>query len=182
MALSAGQMQEAVIKNLPEKTGKTLEQWIQIAQSFNLPKSNDILKKLKSEYGLGHVQAQTIVWRMNGDKPYIETKGYEEIIFKSTQTFGLYTKLKEIILRISNEVSVKPCKTYIPFYRKNQFAILTEKKGDLILGLDLNATQFPELQQAEKMGGSERINKMFVIKDENFSEIQKYIHTAFDNN
>jgi len=58
MALSAAQMQEAVINNLPEKTGKTLDEWISIAKGFSLSKKNYILKKLKSEYSLGHVQAQ----------------------------------------------------------------------------------------------------------------------------
>lgn len=38
MALSAAQMQEAVIKNLPEKTGKSLEEWIAIAKTFSLSK------------------------------------------------------------------------------------------------------------------------------------------------
>lgn len=73
MALSAAEMQEAVIRNLPEKTGKSLEEWIHIANSFNLSKNSEILKKLKQDYSLGHVQAQTIIWRMNGEKPYIET-------------------------------------------------------------------------------------------------------------
>ncbi len=167
MALSAAQMQEAVINNLPEKTGKTLDDWIRIAKAFNLSKSNEILKKLKSEYNLGHVQAQTIVWRMGEEKPYVETNGYEENIFK--HTFVLYAKLKSQIQAISNDISVKPCKTYIPFYRNKQFAILTEKKDELVLGLNLKTEHFPELEKAEKLGGSDRINKMTVVTHDNIS-------------
>ncbi len=180
MALSAAQMQEAVIKNLPEKTGKSLNDWIVIAQKFQLSKNIDIVKKLKTEYELGHVQAQTIAWRMNGEKPYVVTKGYEEAIFKDT--FELYLKLKNLIVALSDEVKVKPCKTYIPFYKKNQFAIVTEKKGELILGLNLTDKKYPELKQAEKLGGSDRINKMLIIKSDDFSKIQQYIQTAFQNN
>jgi hypothetical protein len=180
MALSAAQMQEAVIKNLPEKTGKTLNEWISIAQSFQLAKNNDIVKKLKTEYGLGHVQAQTIAWRSSGEKPYVETKGYEEAIFKNT--FEQYLKLKNMIVEVSVEIKVKPCKTYIPFYRKNQFAIITEKKGELILGLNLPDKEYSDLKQAEKLGGSERINKMLVVKGNEFNKIKKYIQTAFQNN
>lgn len=180
MALSAAQMQEAVIQNLPEKTGKSLDDWIVVAKGFDLSKKNDLLKKLKSDYGLGHVQAQTIVWRMDGGKPYIETGGYEENIFKST--LDRYRGLKDRISAMSNEVKVKPCKTYIPFYRNNQFAILTEKKGELVLGLNLPEEAFPELSAADKLGGSDRINKMIVVKKENFEELEKYIQAAFDNN
>jgi predicted transport protein len=180
MVLSAAQMQEAVIKNLPEKTGKSLNEWISIAQDFQLSKNNDIVKKLKTEYGLGHVQAQTIAWRSSGEKPYVATKGYEEAIFKNT--FELYLKLKNLIVKVSDEIKVKPCKTYIPFYRKNQFAIITEKKGELILGLNLIDKEYPELKQVDKLGGSERINKMLVVKDNDFKKIKKYIQTAFQNN
>ncbi|MBA4303246.1 MAG: hypothetical protein C0424_03365 [Sphingobacteriaceae bacterium] len=180
MALSAAQMQEAVINNLPTKTGKTLGEWVSIAKAFKLSKSNDILKKLKSEYELGHVQAQTIVWRMGEEKPYVETNGYEENIFKNT--IDLYTKLKSQIQAISDEVSVKPCKTYVPFYRNNQFAIVTEKKGELVLGLNLKTEHFPELVKAEKLGGSDRINKMIVVNNDNLSQVNKYIKEAYSNN
>lgn len=180
MALSAAQMQEAVINNLPEKTGKTLDEWIGIAKEFSLSKKNDILKKLKSEYNLGHVQAQTIVWRMENEKPYVETIGYEENIFK--KTFDLYTKLRSQIQAVSTDISVKPCKTYIPFYRKNQFAILTEKRGELILGLNLTTERFPELLRAEKLGGSDRINKMIVVNNDNLTQLNKYIKEAYSNN
>lgn len=180
MALSAAQMQEAVIKNLPEKTGKSLNEWISVAQAFQLSKNNDIVKKLKTEYGLGHVQAQTITWRLSGEKPYVETKGYEEAIFKNT--FELYLKLKKLIIEMSDDVKVKPCKTYIPFFRKNQFAIITEQKGQLILGLNLTDKEYPELKRAEKLGGSNRINKMLLIKNDDFTKIQKHIQTAFKNN
>lgn len=180
MALSAAQMQEAVIKNLPEKTGKSLEEWIGIAHSFHFSKNIDILKKLKTDYGLGHVQAQTVVWRMQGEKPYVETEGYEENIFKNT--FGLYSQIKSSILDLSPEIMVKPCKSYIPFYRNHQFAILTEKKGELILGLNLNGKYYEELMNANKLGGSERINKMLVVKDNDFGKIKEYIEAAIKNN
>jgi hypothetical protein len=180
MALSAAQMQEAVIKNLPEKTGKSLQEWISIAQTFKLSKNTDIVKKLKADFGLGHVQAQTIAWRASGEKPYVETKGYEEFIFK--QNFELYLQVKQMILGINEDVKAKPCKTYIPFYRKNQFAIVTEKKGALILGLNLSELEFPELELATKLGGSERINKMLIVKKSNLSKLKKYITTAYNNN
>lgn len=180
MALSAAQMQEAVIKNLPEKTGKTLEEWIGIARSLNLSKNSEILQKLRQDYGLGHVQAQTVVWRMEGDKPYIETKGYEERIFKNT--FTLYSELKDLILNLSDEVTIRPCKTYIPFYRKKQFAIITEKKGELVLGLNLDPIKFQELQKADNLGGSDRINKMIIVSRENLKTLKNYIKEAYSNN
>lgn len=180
MALSAAQMQQAVIRNLPQKTGRSLEEWIAFVQLWDIEKGSDILKKLKSEFGLGHVQAQTIVWNLGHEKPYIETKGYEENIFKTS--FELYLILKSQILAMANDVSVKPCKTYIPFYRKTQFAILTEKKGALLLGLNWVDDELPMLSHAEKLGGSARINKMVVVNSANLSSILLIIQKAYSNN
>jgi len=180
MALSPAEMQEAIIKNLPKKTGKSLEEWIEIARDFKLTKNSEITKKLKADYGLGHVQAQTIVRRMDGKIPYVQTDGYEEAIFKNT--FQLYEELKKQITSLSNDVKVKPCKTYIPFYRNKQFAIATEKKGELILGLNLSNEAFPELTDVKKLGGSDRINKMLVVQKDNIQDVLPYVQEAFQNN
>jgi predicted transport protein len=180
MALSAAQMQQAVINNLPQKTGKSLHEWITLVQSWGLKKNIDILRKLKSEYGLGHVQAQTIVWNLGNEKPYIVTEGYEENIFKST--FKFYNDLKNEVLAIADDVTVRPCKTYIPFYRKTQFAILTEKSGKLLLGLNLPENDFRHLANAEKLGGSNRINKMVEVNSMNMAFVLQLIHEAYTNN
>ena len=55
------EMQKAIIKNLPEKTGKTLEEWLVIAKSLDTSKQKELVQKLKTEYGLGHFQASTII-------------------------------------------------------------------------------------------------------------------------
>lgn len=180
MALSPSQMQEAIIRNLPEKTGKTLEQWVAIARSFGLGSQSEIAKKLKSEHGLGHVQAQTIVWRMNGEKPYVDTEGYEENIFRTASVYELYKKMKSRILALGSDITAKPCKTYVPFYRKNQFAMLTEKNGQLILGLSLDEADGADLLPARNIGGTTRINRMLVMNDKNLSQAMKYIKKAKD--
>jgi len=62
------EMQKAIIKNLPEKTGKTLEEWLVIAKSLDTSKQKELVQKLKTEYGLGHFQAQVICQHFFSDK------------------------------------------------------------------------------------------------------------------
>lgn len=176
MALSPAEMQEAIIQNLPSKTGKTLIEWIELAKSFNLEKNSEIVAKLKTDFQLGHVQAQTIVWRLNGDKPYLETAGYEEQIFK--QTFKQYQTIKTLLLALDAGISAKPCKTYVPFYKKLQFALLTEKNGQLMLGLHLPEPLFPELPRAHRLSGSNRINRMVEITHTDWTTLQPYLLEA----
>jgi len=55
------EMQKAIIKNLPEKTGKALEEWLEIAKAIENTSQKELIQKLKTEHGLGHFKAVTIV-------------------------------------------------------------------------------------------------------------------------
>ncbi|MEN9964898.1 MAG: hypothetical protein RL582_1993 [Bacteroidota bacterium] len=55
------EMQKAIIKNLPEKTGKALEEWLEIAKAIDNTSQKEQIQNLKTEHGLGHFQAVTIV-------------------------------------------------------------------------------------------------------------------------
>ena len=54
MAQSPEDMAKAMIANMKEKTGKTLEQWIKVASKSGGPKHGGIVKHLKSEHGMTH--------------------------------------------------------------------------------------------------------------------------------
>lgn len=61
MGLSPSEMQEAIIKNLRDKTGKTLEQWLSEIKKLEVKDDKELFKILKTTYGLGHFQAQVII-------------------------------------------------------------------------------------------------------------------------
>lgn len=61
MALSPSEMHDAILKNLPEKTGKDIKEWIEIVREFNDSSDKEILNRLKNDYKIGHFQAQTII-------------------------------------------------------------------------------------------------------------------------
>ena len=55
------EMEAAMIRNLPEKTGKSLEEWCAILSDSGLSEKSSMKKHLKEIHGVGHFQAQTIV-------------------------------------------------------------------------------------------------------------------------
>ena len=61
MGLSPKEMENAIVKNLPEKTGKSMDEWIRLLLEENIPSKNEMKKCLKEKYKVGHFQAQTIV-------------------------------------------------------------------------------------------------------------------------
>ena len=58
-------MEEAMLKNMVEKTGKTIEEWIGIVNDQNFVENKDIVRFLKEEHAIGHFYAQLISKKIN---------------------------------------------------------------------------------------------------------------------
>lgn len=54
-------MENAIIRNLPEKTGKSIEEWLIVLSTEGLSTKKEMKACLKEKYRVGHFQAQTIV-------------------------------------------------------------------------------------------------------------------------
>ena len=55
------EMEAAMIRNLPENTGKSLEEWCEVLRKSGLTEKRDMKKHLKEDHGVGHFQTQTVV-------------------------------------------------------------------------------------------------------------------------
>jgi len=53
-------MEKAMLKNMFEKTGKNIDDWIVIIKAKKFSKHGEIVKYLKSEYSLTHGYANLI--------------------------------------------------------------------------------------------------------------------------
>ena len=61
MGLSPKEMETAIIKNLSEKTGKSMDEWLELLLKENLSSKKEMNEFLKEKYNVGHFQTQTIV-------------------------------------------------------------------------------------------------------------------------
>ena len=61
MGRSPKEMEDAVIKNVSDKSGKSLNEWLKVLSEENLSNKKEMKSCLKEKYNLGHFQAQTIV-------------------------------------------------------------------------------------------------------------------------
>ena len=55
------EMEKAIIRNLADKTGRSLEEWFSVLRDTDLSEKHELKEHLKSVHGVGHFQAQTIV-------------------------------------------------------------------------------------------------------------------------
>jgi hypothetical protein len=64
MPASPEEMANAMIANMKEKTGKTLEQWLAIAKKTGAAKHREIVKALKSDHGMTHGYANLVAHKL----------------------------------------------------------------------------------------------------------------------
>lgn len=185
MALGPKEMGEAIIRNLKEKTGKTMEEWGSLVKRNNLSEKKEVIEFLKKENGLGHFQAHKVFENLKNIDQYQNPESFADKIFDSKTSKSLYEFLKSSFLGLGQDARIQPCKTYIPFYRKNQFAVLTRKKDDqIIIGLNLPEDYCsPRLTKGTAVG-SVRINFQTIIqkKEDLNQELLTAVQTAYQNN
>lgn len=128
---------ETMINNMPEKTGKTLEEWFVILAKENFEKHGVAVKFLKSEYGVTHGFANTIVTLSKQDDSsqqdlvQAQYQGKENLL-------PLYEKLISIVESFGDDVVITPKKTSVSIIRKKQFALIKPAtKTRIDLGLKL---------------------------------------------
>ena len=54
MGLSPQEMENAIVKNLSEKTGKSMDEWFEVLVNENLTDKKEMKACLKEKYKIGH--------------------------------------------------------------------------------------------------------------------------------
>ena len=55
------EMEKAIIRNIADKTGRSIGEWFAVLKDSGLSEKRDMKKHLKEDHGVGHFQAQTLV-------------------------------------------------------------------------------------------------------------------------
>ena len=144
---------QTMIKNMPEKTGKSLEEWIKLLKENNLNKHSEIMSFIKGDHGVTHGYANTIslLFRQKAEGgPPTQAELIESQYAKKMHFKPLYDQLVTEAQSFGEDVEVAPKKSYVSLRRAKQFAIIQPStKTRMDLGLNLK----PEL------GGSGRLIK-----------------------
>lgn len=128
---------QTMINNMSEKTGKKLEEWIQILDDKNFDKHSIAVKFLKEEHGITHGFANTIVTLSKDNNV-----SFEDLVL--TQYTGkeslkpIYEMLISIVENFGHDVVITPKKGSVSLIRKKQFALIKPAtKTRIDLGLKL---------------------------------------------
>jgi len=128
---------QTMINNMPEKTGKSLEEWKVILKAKGFAKHGEAMKFLKGEHGVTHGFANTIIQlsKENNDTAddlvIAQYKGKESLL-------PIYKKLLSVVEKFGKDVTITPKKTSVSIIRKKQFALIKPAtKTRIDLGLKI---------------------------------------------
>jgi len=182
------------IKELPEKTGRSLEEWIALTKQSGPPTEKERREWLKKEHKLGSNSAAWIAERLEGkgfeeDTPEAYLKTAAEWV--EAQYAGpraalrpLYEQLLKLGFSLGKDVKACPCKTMVPLYRKHVFAQIKPATNTRIdLGLALGNMRTPK--RLIDTGGYEkkdRITRRIEVKAKGDidDELRKWLKKAWE--
>jgi predicted transport protein len=133
---------QTMIANMPEKTGKSLEEWKAVLKKKAFAKHSEAVNYLKKEHGITHGFANTIVSLSKSEDSSPEDLVAAQYKGKE-QLYPIYEMLKSGILKFGEDITVSPKKGSVSFIRKRQFALVkpaTKSRIDLGLKLPGKAT------------------------------------------
>lgn len=157
------------VEKLPEKTGKSLEEWADLVKNTGPKDIKERKTWLKEQHHFGTNAAWWIADYVEGKLPWegepesylIAADQYVEAMFSGTKSGlrPLYNKLLEISLKIAPDVKACPCKTIVPIYRNHVFAeIKPATKTRIDLGFALQKTPFTD--RLINSGGQAKKNRI----------------------
>ncbi|MEQ9261817.1 MAG: DUF4287 domain-containing protein [Owenweeksia sp.] len=133
-------MEDKMIQNLENKTGKTFAEWLEIARKSGYSKHGELIKYLKEQHGLTHGYANLVAHKAKGS----DAGSADNTDLISVQYTGkehlkpLYNQLITAIRNFGDDVEVAPKKAYVSLRRKKQFGLIQPSaKTRLDVGIHL---------------------------------------------
>ena len=129
---------KTMIDNMPEKTGKSLDEWKTILKEKSFAKHSEGVKFLKSEYNVTHGFANTIVTLSKEDKS--DTVELVNAQYQGKESLlPIYKELITYVKSFGSDVTITPKKGSVSIIRKRQFVLIKPAtKTRIDLGFKLN--------------------------------------------
>ena len=171
---------ETMIANMPEKTGKSLEQWFGILADGDFEKHAIAVKFLKEQHGVTHGFANTIVKLFNDqqspqeDLVALQYKGKEALQ-------PIYDAIIAFVTDLGRDVIITPKKATVSVIRKHQFVLIKPAtKTRIDLGLKLKGVAITGCLEASGPFGTMCTHRIQITHLDDFNqEVKKWITDAY---
>ncbi len=172
-----------MIANMPEKTGKPLEDWLVIVAASGCAKHGEIVKFLKAEHGMTHGFANLVAH--TALKSAASTMD-PEIDLVAAQYAGakaelkpIYDKIIEAVSSFGNDVEIAPKKASVSLRRSKQFALVTPAtKTRIDLGINIKGKDPDGRLEASKSAMCTHTVKLSAAEDVD-AEVIAWLREAY---
>lgn len=185
------------IRDLPAKTGRSLEEWIELIRTTGPAGEKDRRAWLKDAHQLGTNTAWWLAERAEGGAKGLADEDPDACLAAAGQYVDamfaggkaglrpLYDALLRIALDLGPDVKACPCKTIVPLYRNHVFAQLKPTtRTRLDLGLARGDTRFTKrLLDTGGRAKKDRITHRIAIgrMEDIDDEAKRWLKTAYDH-
>ena len=172
---------QTMVNNMPEKTGKSLEEWFQVLEKESFDKHSAMVKFLKTEHSVTHGFANTIA-------ALFRDRGQPEKDLVTTQYEGkeslkpIYDALIATVENFGDDVTITPKKGSVSLIRKRQFALIKPAtKTRIDLGLKLKDVEIQDRLEGSGPFGSMCTHRI-QLKDVSDvdDEVNKWLTLAYE--
>ena len=176
---------QSMIRNLEEKTGKPLAEWVQVARRSGFAKHREILNHLKGEHGLTHGYANLVAMTaLEAEKPAAPDADPVSPQYSGAKA-GLrpiYDRIVEAVRQFGPDVEIAPKKAYVSLRRRKQFGLVQPSTATR-LDVGLNLKDAPASGRLELSGSfSEMVSHRVRVSsiDEADAELIAWLRAAYD--
>jgi hypothetical protein len=186
MARGSQERELEFIASAKETTGHTIEDWMTIVADAGLvPKTNTLIKYLKTAHDLNHLQASTItgIYLNDGKPVYNYEVLFANLFDGKDHLVPIYDALKAQVTARFDDVVFIPTKAYISIEGKKIFGCAKLTAKTIRYGLDLGDKPFDgRVQKAKGLGAMPNISHMIELAsaDDIDDEVLQLTDTAFD--
>jgi hypothetical protein len=127
MARTPEEMEASMIRSLEDKTGKGLDQWLEVTAASGLDKHGQIVKLLKSEHGMTHGYANLVAHKMlqaGARAPRATDLVDAQYAGAKQELRPIYEAIVTRVAGFGDDVEIAPKKTYVSLRRKKQFGLI----------------------------------------------------------
>jgi hypothetical protein len=182
------------IAKLPEKTGRSLDEWIALVKKSGPPTEVERREWLKREHGHGTNSAWWIAARAEGreaedgdPRAYLNAAvRYVEAMYSGSKAGmrPIHDALIALCRSLGKDVKVCPCQTMVPLYRNHVFAqVKPSTRTRIDFGLALGNMKTPKrLIDTGGFAKKDRITRKIEITSvgQIDAEVKKWLQTAYE--
>lgn len=186
---SPAAMMAAVVTSLQERTGRTLEEWLEVVASSGIDPldQNAVRRWLKAEHGvlqnsqwaIADAAARAAGWV----PPTIEEQIETQYAGPKAHLRPIFDRIRELAASLGDDVRMEGRGTYIPFVRSRQFlAVAAATRTRVDLGLRYTAAPDSPLLVPAQAPGQATHRLSLTSAAEITPEVEELLQVAYEQN